>query len=157
MGEHLGSFGTPKEPNDVTFEYFGVTLRLNPDVTDVAMIELFAGFGDVDEQGQPVGDSRTTREVLDQIRAVGETLIHPDDVDAFWKATRANRQDMSDLVQLSGQLMAAMTDRPTLLPSDSSGGQSNTDTSSTDVSYLPALRELEGRPDLAVAVLQAAG
>lgn len=139
----LGEFGTSREAASLTFSYFGETLRTNPDLTDVMVIDL---FNLMDSGDTPVGQ---------RLQTVVATLVHPDDVDRFREAAKANRQHMEDLGLLAMQLAAAITDRPTLLPSDSSDGQSSTDTSSEDDSSSRALRLLDGRPDLQVAVIRA--
>lgn len=142
---HLGSFGTSRPPVEATFDYFGETLRAHPDLSDVAVVDLFGSFGSADGANDVAG----------MLRSIGSTLVHDDDVEAFWRLARSNRQTMEDLAQFAMDLIAAITDRPTKLPSDSSDGQSPTDTRSEDDSSSRALRVLEGRPDLQVAVIQA--
>lgn len=147
---HLGDFGTARPPADATFGYFGETLRANPNVSDLAVVELFSTLGGLE------GDKDAgAAEAIGVLRQIGSTLVHEDDLDRFWSLARANRQTMEDLAELAMSLVAALTDRPTELPSDSSGGQQTTDTRSEADSSLPALRLLEGRPDLQVAVLRA--
>jgi hypothetical protein len=143
---HLGDFGTPRPQADFTFGYFGATLRVNPDLSDVAVMDLFAEMGDAGED---------PAKGMGALRAVAATLVHPDDVDELWRLVKTNRQTIEDVGTLAAKLIEAVTDRPTLQPSDSSAGLSNTDTSSTDDSSSRALRALRGRPDLQVAVLQA--
>lgn len=141
---HLGKFGKPREPSEFTFDYFDATLRTNPDLSDVAVIDMFSSFEGVDGTA-----------VLGALRGIATTLVHPDDVEEFWRLVKANRQTVDDIAELAMALISAATDRPTRLPADSSAGQSSTDTSSEGDSSSPALRLLEGRPDLQVAVLRA--
>lgn len=140
----LGSFGKARPVVDASFEWFGTDVRVHPDLSDLNIISLFSGM-----QG--------TEDGADALKALGDlaaALVHPDDLDEFWKLARGNRQTMEDIAVLAMELIGALADRPTSLPSDSSDGQQTTDTRSTDVSSSQALRLLDGRPDLQVAVLR---
>lgn len=142
---HLGDFGTEHEQVEDTFGYFGVTLRVNPNLTDLEALEAFRLVEAADDNAS----------VLIALRTVLGALIHTDDVDECWRLARANRQQTEDIALLATKLLEVVTDRPTSLPSVSSVGQPTTDMSSTDDSSSKALRALAGRPDLQVAVLRA--
>lgn len=149
----LGRFGVDRPANESTFDYFEATLRVHPDLSEIAIVDLFdlmGGVADLDEN-----DPKAASVAIDAIRKVGEVLVHPGDVAEFWRLTRAHRQTMEDVAGLAMALLSALTERPTRRPSDSSAGPQPTGTTSGDGSALPALRLLEGRPDLQVAVLQA--
>lgn len=135
----LGNFGVERPPVEETFGYFGVTLRTNPDLSDVMVVDL---FGELSKSP-------------DDVRRLASTLVHPDDVEEFWELVRNHRQSLEDLATLAMALIEALTERPTQRPSGSSDGPSSTDARSEDGSSLPALHVLNGRPDLQVAVVQA--
>lgn len=144
---HLGEFGNPHPEHNATFSYFGATIRVHPQLTDIALMELgdvLAALGQNDESP------------LEALRRMTGVLVHPNDVDVFWARLRANRQTTEDLSDLAVKLVEGITDRPTGLPSDSSAGQPNTPTSSEAASSSvdeEALRLLEGRPRLQVLLL----
>lgn len=143
--QHLGDFGTPRPANDATFGYFGSTLRSNPDLSDLAVVDLFDTMAGAGEDGS---------KAIAAIRAMGAVLVHPDDVPRFWELARANRQTMEDIANLATALIGAVTERPTGLPSDSSGGQASTAPRSAGDSSSRALELVEGRPDLQVVFLR---
>lgn len=150
----LGSFGTPRPAAADTFDYFGVELRVHPDITDVVILELFAGLADAENAELDMASA--ARKVVDQTRLIGDSLVHPDDVAQFRHLVKANRQSLEDLALLAAALLGALTDRPTKLPSDSSGGQRRTSKRSGAGSSSRALEVLDGRPDLQVAVVRRA-
>ena len=142
---HLGDFGTEREAVSDTFGYFGATLRTNPDLTDLAALEAI--------EGVRTAEDRTS--VVQALRDVVKTLVHPEDVDLCWQLARENRQGIEEMGDLAAKLLEAATDRPFSKPANSSSSQSTTDTRS-EVDYdSPALRVLDGRPDLQVAVVRA--
>lgn len=140
----LGKFGNPHPPMEASFDYFDVPIRVHPDLSDVTVMDLFSTLS-----GTGNGEKVST-----SLRSVATTLVHPEDVDEFWVLVKANRQTATDLGELAVELLAALTGRPTQQPSDSSDGLQPTEESSKDVSSSQALRLLEGRPDLQVAVLR---
>jgi hypothetical protein len=139
----LGDFGADHDPVEYSFQYFGDTIRVHPELTDLAIVDLFGRVG-----------GRTLAESMQAINRIGELFIHPEDVDRFWSSARAHRQTQEDVIGLALALVGAMSERPTLQPSDSSDGLRRTDTSSTGDSFSRAIEILDdrGRPDLAVAV-----
>jgi hypothetical protein len=141
----LGKFGTPRPAVEETFDWFGVETRVHPDLSDLAIMDMFGALANPEDGAAAVN----------AMRDLAASLVHPDDLEAFWKTARANRQTMSDIAELAASLIGAISGRPTRLPSDSSDGQQNTSASSEDDSSLRALHMLEGRPDLQVAVLRA--
>jgi hypothetical protein len=143
----LGNFGSVRPANEGTFSYFGTTVRVHPDLTDLALIDLATKM-------LAAESTKDGQEAIRMVADVAGMIVHPDDADEFWRSARANRQTMQDVIGLAAELIGALAERPTVLPSDSSGGQPTTGTSSTDGSSSQALRLLEGRPDLQVAVLR---
>lgn len=142
----LGSFGVEHPPVEDSFSYFGDEIRVHPDLTDLRITAMFGVFNEASEDGG---------KIVTAIRLIGETLVHPDDVERFWLLSEQHRQTIEDLATLAGALLGALTGRPTKQPSDSSDGLSSTVASSTGDSSSPALEVLSGRPDLQMAVLRA--
>ena len=142
---YLGEFGTTRPEVDLAFGYFGATIRVNPNLSELVLVDLFAGMAG--------GEDGT--EALTAITGMVDALVHPEDVPEFRTRCRANRQSTEDLAQLAVKLVEALTDRPTRQPADSSDGLPTTVTNSEDDSRSAALKRLEGRPDLQVAVLRA--
>lgn len=145
---HLGDFGTARPAAEATFGYFATTVRVHPDLSDLALVELAKKMS----EAESVDDGARA---LAAVTGMVAMIVHPDDADAFWVTARAHRQTLEDVIGLAASLIGALSERPTRLPSGSSGGQERTATSSTAGSSSSALRLLEGRPDLQVAVLRA--
>lgn len=143
----LGKFGTARPVVEESFDWFDAEIRVHPDLSDLAIIDLFAAMQDVDEDDNASG-------VLAAMGSISSTLIHPDDVEAFMRIARANRQTMEDIVRLAMEVLGALAGRPTLLPSVSSDGRQATAPTSMGDSSEKALHALAGRPDLQVAVLR---
>jgi hypothetical protein len=145
---HLGDFGTERDVVEAEFGYFGATIRVNPDITDVGVLEVFAALGEMSEDSEAVL-------VMSELRSAVATMVHPDDIERFWELAHRNRQTSEDIGSLASKLIEGLAGRPTKQPSDSSGGLPTTDTSSPAASSSPALRALAGRPDLQLAVVRA--
>lgn len=145
----LGSFGVERPPVEDSFAWFGVDIRVHPDLSDLVIIELFGAM-----QDKPNDDEDHGPAMLEAMSSIVATLVHPDDVDAFMRTSRSHRQQLEDIVRLAMELLGALAGRPTQLPSDSSDGQLTTAPSSTGDSSSRALEVLDGRPDLQVAVLR---
>jgi len=156
MTQHLGDFGTAHESVDLTFGWFGEVIRIHPDLTDLAVMDLVSAMSGMGEMAADDENAAKAGQLVAQtVKDMGTVLVHPDDVAEFWRLAKANRQGIEDIANLAASLMSGVADRPTLLPSGSSDGQQPTDTSSTASSSSPAMELLNGRPDLQVAVLRA--
>lgn len=125
MTVHIGSFGQARPKVDAEFDWFGTTIRVHPDASDLAYTEFLALAADieVDDEGNPTNpaDNQRAAGVLDQVL---RGQIHPDDYITFMKVARANRQQTLDLMALSQQIVSACSGFPTGQPSDSPTGQS---------------------------------
>lgn len=145
----LGSFGTPDTgaAEEKTFDYFDVTLRVDPDIVDADMIDWVEEMGELDES-----DPRAGTAVKDLMRRV----VLADDFDLFWSTAKRHKQSIDQRMTVIAQVVAAISKHPTSRPSDSSGGPERTVLSSPADFALAAQRRLErdGRPDLAVAALR---
>jgi hypothetical protein len=155
----LGSFGTKKplaEPDD--FEYFGTTVRTNPNMSDLALVDFLELAESID-----VNDTAQAMAALAQVKGFLRVAVHPDDFDAFWATARVNGQDVEDLLPVMWAAIEARADRPTGLPADSTAGQQTTPPTSSSDSPGQELRAREflarrypERPDLQLAGLVAA-
>jgi hypothetical protein len=124
--------GEAVEPVLAEFGYFGTKVRVNPDLTETTVIDLFERAKQVqieDSPNLPIIDALTEAEkAKDHVRA----HIHPDDFDAFWSTAKSNRQDMRRLMGLCWEILALISERPTVPPSDSSAGRPITSQSLPD-------------------------
>ena len=166
---HLGSLGTVRAvTEEVTFDYFGQTIRANPAASDLAFMEfLEASEGiDVDEEN-PAARAKAEMESVKILMTYLREQIHPQDWPVFWNTAKARGQTTMDLMLLSQAITEAVSNFPIGRPADSSGGPQKTPQKSTaDSSSLgktrrsssdsrAALTLLQGRPDLQQVVLAA--
>jgi hypothetical protein len=84
-----------------------------------------------------------------------EQCLADDEWPRFEKHADRHRADGDELMEIVSKVFEVLSERPTQRPSDSSDGPSTTTSSSTAGSSSRALRQLDGRPDLQVAVLRA--
>lgn len=143
----LGELGGERRPDlDLAFGYFGERIRVHPDLTDTALVQMFRTMTTF-----AVSPERS----LEIVEMIVATIIDPEDRERFEGTMLANRATIEDLSTLAQRLLEVLTARPTQRPSDSSDGPSTTPTSSAADAYSPALRVLEGRPDLQAAIVMA--
>lgn len=145
--------GEEVDPVDAEFTYFGVTIRVNPDLNETMVVDLLEAADEieVDDPGQLLAAKDYVRD-----------HIHPDDFDTFWQMAITKRQGLGQVMRVCWGILEAVTDRPTSPPSDSSGGQPATRTKSAggasarDIakSFVEEFEQV-GRPDLANQVMLA--
>lgn len=163
---HLGELGTPRAPVDIEFGYFGETIRVHPDASDLAVAELMLkaqdiDLGDVDIDDPESWDPQTTKVMVEAENLAMNMIrrqIHPDDWDRFWKTAKANRQNTIDLMTMIKQIAAEVAKFPTGPSSALSAGRRKTEPKSKGGSSSQsarALKLLDGRPDLKMAAWQA--
>lgn len=143
---HLGALGTEKEPvevEEISFEYFGETIRANPDLSQLDYVDFLhiAGGLDVDN---PVS--------FGAIKDFASVCIVAEDFPRFWKLAKKHRQDIDDLFGVCTSVMEAVTERPTGLPSGSADGPTSTGSRFEDGDLSRALKAVEGRADLELFV-----
>ena len=145
----LGELGVAREPEVITFGYFGERLRTNPALTDVAIMRMVRRLLAVDVKGG--------LEAMGVFEGMVSDLVHAEDVERFWDLAERNRQTLEDIGDTVEQIMEGVTERPTVRPSDSSDGPARTEPNSAGDSSLAVIHRLEakGRPDLAQFVAQA--
>ena len=167
---HLGSLGTVREAVDADFDYFGEVIRVHPDASDLQQAELMILAEGIDVSDIDMDDPESwtpgQRVVIQKANdAVAQAIrgqVHPDDWDRFFKTARANRQFVMDLMALSKQISEMVAGFPTGQQSVSSPTPPVTDRKSrrgslrrADATARSAMRQLEGRPDLQMAVVAA--
>jgi hypothetical protein len=142
-GSHLGDFGEERPALDLTFGWFGRTLRVNPDASALQEVEFLDRASGLDEN-----DPRAYTAIKDQLRVV----VHPADFDEFWDLALRYRQTQDDLVKILQAVFSAVAGHPTGRPGDSSPGpQTTPQRSGSD----PVMDRLSKRPDLQLAVWRA--
>lgn len=123
MTVHIGTFGTVRPKVDATFTYFGETIRVHPDASDLAYTEFLAVAKDIEinDDGSPINpaDNQRAASLLDDTL---KGCIHPDDLTLFMRLAKDNRQQVMDLLALSQGIIAAVSGFPTGQPSASSTG-----------------------------------
>jgi hypothetical protein len=145
-GSHLGDLSPDVEEIDLTFGWYGETIRVNPTMSELEFI-------DFTERAMKI--AADTPEAVTVMKDQFRGFIHPDDFDAFWDLSRRHRVGIDRLGQVMRTVVEATAGRPTGLPSDSSAGQHSTAASSRADSSLRVINRLDddGRPDLAMAVV----
>lgn len=166
----LGSFGTEREPLDLDFNWFGETIRVNPDASDLDFMEFMQNAENIelpdDLEGltasQQAAVMNTMTAVTTAMNAFVRGQIHPQDWERFWRTAKAHRQQNSDLMQLSRDITAAVARFPTGRSSGSGTTPSTTSPKSSAAASSTARRErvtghalelLKGRPDLKLALI----
>jgi hypothetical protein len=137
----LGNLGTPRDALDVDFEWFGSTVRANPDLTDMVLADFMAKAVTVDDE---------TPEAYRLLEDLMRQTIHPDDFDTYWRLAQVNRQTSADHRDVLKAVVAEATGRPTLRSSESSDGPK----ASVDESEAAFVKRVTvGRPDLEVGLV----
>jgi hypothetical protein len=154
---NLGAFGESRPALDDTFTFIGREFRVHPDLTDLNLIRFMELAGDIDEDDEV----RARDLVVGQL----QQMVHPDEWAGFLDHSIEHRQHYKDLMVLMKDLIQAVSRRPTQRRSDSPPGRRKTKTKSKGTSSKraqdgPAKQvvrrlELAGRPDLALAVVEA--
>ena len=172
MAASIGSLGVKRDAVDLEFDYFGATIRVHPDATDLGVADLMSAFGDLD-----IDDEDGAREVMGGVAGFLRDNIHPDDRQKFWEIAKQNRQQLRDIIDVARAITEAVAEAasgfPTGQPSDSppttpsasrrsKGGTSSqaraerrrasAETSRARAVQQQAMGELEGRPDLKLAL-----
>lgn len=141
----LGTFGTVRlVPEDQTFGWFGMDVRIAPDFGEITFIEWMDQYGDIED-----GTGAALLALLSLLRG----LVREDDFDEFWRLAKENRQTSADLTKLVWGVVEAIADRPTERSEPSSLGPQASGAEST-VSFLR--RVSAGRPDIEAGLMEAA-
>jgi hypothetical protein len=130
-----------------TVEFFGEQFRIADRIGLMPMMR----FAKAAKAGVDSND-------LDGLAAMYDLLeqcLADDEWARFERHADRHRADGDELMEVVSKVFEVLSERPTRRPSDSSDGPSTTSPSSTDASSSRALRQLDGRPDLQIAVLRA--
>lgn len=167
MAKSLGSFGVQRDQVDLDFEYFGHTIRVHPDASDLKSMDMLMAIGDLD-----MDDEDSANEIMSGLSEMLLGQIHPEDAEKFWEVSKQNRQQMKDIMAVSKAITEAVAGFPTSQPYASTptatrvGQKSGGDSSSrrerralarkarTNEDTQAALTLLHGRPDLQKAVVR---
>lgn len=143
----IGSFGSKRPDVDLDFLWCDTaTIRVNPKASDLGFTEFMAKAHDIElpddvenmsaEEMAAVLNSMTA--VTAAVYRLMKDLIHPEDWAEFWALAKENNQQNADLIQLSRDIQAAVTEVasgfPTGPPSDSADMPSSTRPRSLDES-----------------------
>lgn len=147
MSRDLGQVTeAPEVAEEITFSYFGATIRVNPEYSELDLVDFVEAGSTVDEKNP---------QAIILIKTFYRSVIHPDDFETFWQLAKRNRQDVAKLAKTYAKIVEGLTDRPTSPPSDSSDGRPKTATTSTGAAWTDftpegrqAMATLRGRPDL---------
>lgn len=142
----IGSFGTARDVEEQTFDYFGTDIRIDPEIGELDYLEYL--------DAATAGDE--TASAVTQIRGVLGLLLLDEDVDLFWSLAKKNKQSQEDVLNVCQQIIEAITDRPTGESSDSSSGTGTTATTSGGEVSSRVRESLSKRPDLLRVVEDAA-
>ena len=142
---------TEQESQQQTGELKGRSFRLNPDVSDWAIMEFYSVLRAADEDPEGAG-------AVDGMAVVHDFAIecvHPEERPKFRAHARKTKPTVFDLLTFLGIIAEQEADRPTERSSDLSDGPSSTERKSAanfegSGSPLSGLALVAGRPDLAV-------
>lgn len=143
-----------------TFGWFGEDIRINPHFSELDLIDMAEEIAALSEEDQSM---KQITFLKDQFRI----LVHDGDFDKFWRLAKENRCGIEYLANVQRKVIEYVAKRPTLLSSVSSDGRTVIEATSEEkreatVSPLTAMdiryaeRELQGRPDLRLALLEQA-
>jgi hypothetical protein len=160
--QHLGDFGTVHDAVELTFGWFGQTIRVNPEGSpELEMVEFMnkAAAIELTPGGEPSADDLSKAVgAMDTVIGFLQPQIHPEDWDTFWALSKKNKQGIEDLMGVAMRLVEVASGFPSGRPSVSSAGRPRTNRRSKAGSSSPATRALSlvrGRPDLQAAIVAA--
>lgn len=114
----IGKLGVHRDPVALEFEYFGETIRVHPDATDLDVADLMASVGELD-----IDDEESAKEAMVGLGQFLVGKIHPEDRERFWTLAKSNRQQIRDILDVARAITEAVAEAasgfPTGQPSDS--------------------------------------
>jgi hypothetical protein len=122
MTVHIGDLSQDTGVIDMTFTYFGETIRVHPHASDLEFTEFL-------DSASKIAVADVNR--IDEVKAVQALMdfmkgqIHPDDWDLFWKTAKANDQTTIKVMAVSKSIVEAVSGFPTQQQPASSGGPAN--------------------------------
>lgn len=146
----LGELGTENEPIDITFQWFGVTIRVAENAGDASLIDFLEVAARIPTKDRVSAMQATTAFLKEQ--------IDPRDWPTFLRLCKEHRQGWRDMLRCARDICEAITNFRTTPPLDSSDGRASTPTKSGD-DYSSAVERsmvrLKGRADLKMQVWNA--
>lgn len=121
LGEIGG--GNVREPVTASFRYFGEEYRVNPDLSELDVIDFLEG-ADLIEENDP--------QSIVMMKSFVRRNLHPDDFEDFWETVRERRQTIQEVMSLMWKLIEGVSGNPTGQPSGSSAGRPVTTVSLPD-------------------------
>ncbi len=106
-----------------------VTLRVNPDLTEVVVIDL------LEQADRYAADDPKSMTI---VKTYAMEHVHPEDRDRFWGIVKAKRLDTAGVMVLCWNILGGVTANPTTGQSVSSDGPPATSTPSQPASSTPA-------------------
>ena len=138
----IGSLGRKRPALDLSFDYFGETIRVHPGASNLVELEfmekakgiqLSAEGLDLDnlDAADEAGTLKAAQTVArmaslasDAVVGTLRKLIHPDDWDAYWRLAQANGQLLDDLMADQKAILTAVTEAAARFPTGPSSGSS---------------------------------
>jgi hypothetical protein len=115
--------GEAVDPVLASFAYFGKQIRVNPDLTETTVIDLFERAAKVQVQDPATLTGADAIREAEKAKNHVREHIHPDDFEELWATAKANRQDLRRLMALCWEILGLISERPTSPPSGSSDGR----------------------------------
>jgi hypothetical protein len=106
--------GDVAEPVVASFVWFGERFRVNPDLTETVVVDLFEAASRL-----KVTDPEQFAVAKDYVRE----HIHPDDFERLWLLAKSKRQNLEKMMTLCWGILEGIAERPTPPPSGSSDGR----------------------------------
>jgi hypothetical protein len=127
--------GQTREPLTASFKYFGEEYRVNPDLSELDVIDFLEG-ADLIEENDP--------QSIVMMKSFVRRNLHPDDFEDFWETVREHRQTIQEVMALMWKLIEGVSGNPTGQPSGSSAGRPVTTVSLPDDALRPAATTVGG-------------
>ena len=149
---HLGTLSpAPLVVEPITFDWYDESnITTNAGLSELLLADFLDTFGGVD-----LDDVMAGSRAIVALKDLARGLVSDGDFLRFWATTRRNGAGVVEVMELVRALIEAVADRPTGLPSDSIGGQSDVPPNSVATPEWIAASALPGRPDLQAAVVAA--
>ena len=151
MATHdLGELGTTRPPVDMTFQWFGETIRVSPTASDLGLIDFLEMASTIDTRDK-VSAMVATRNYL-------HGQIDERDWPRVLELAVQHNQQFGDLLSLARSIVEAVAVFPTGRLSDSSDGQPSTNPRSRDAyssAVATAMAASKGRPDVKMIIWEA--
>lgn len=106
--------GQEREPLTASFAYFGERYRVNPDLSELDVIDFLEAADSIEE--------RDPQSIV-MLKSFVRRNLHPDDFADFWEAVREHRQTIQEVMTVMWSLIQGVSGNPTGQPSDSSVGR----------------------------------